>query len=184
MSGQEAIDKVIEGVIAREGGYVNDPRDAGGETNWGITVAVARANGWTGPMKDLPRDRAAAIYRKLYVEQPRFDMLASVSEAIAAELVDTGVNMGPKVAATFLQRALNAFNDRGRVYPDIVVDGDAGVATRNALRDYLERRGPKAEKVMLAALNALQGARYIELAENRSANEAFAYGWIANRVAS
>ena len=44
---------IIDGVIAREGGYVNDPRDAGGETNWGITKAVARANGWAGPMRQL-----------------------------------------------------------------------------------------------------------------------------------
>ena len=76
------IAEVIDGVIRREGGYVNDPRDAGGETCWGITVAVARANGWTGPMKDLPRETAAAISsatramsirtRIIFIPSPRF----------------------------------------------------------------------------------------------------------------
>ena len=108
------INAIIEDVLANEGGYVNDPRDAGGETNFGITIATARANGFTGPMKTMTRDFARGVYVKQYVEAPGFDKIAAISPSIGAELVDTGVNMGPKVAAQFLQRALNGLNNQGK----------------------------------------------------------------------
>ena len=177
-----SIDTILDDVLAAEGGYVNDPKDAGGETNWGITVAVARASGYVGPMKDMPKSVARDIYRDKYVVKPGFAGVASVSEAIAAELVDTGVNMGPATAIIFLQRVLNALNNEGSTYADVKVDASLGPATMSALRRYLQLRGKHGEVVMLRALNALQGARYIELAESRPANERFAFGWLANRV--
>ncbi len=179
----KTLDDVIEDVLRNEGGYVNDARDAGGETNFGITIATARQNGYAGTMRDLPRDLAKEIYRRRYVVAPGFDKIAGISMPIAAELVDTGVNMGQKVAATFLQRALNGLNNQGRDYADITVDGMAGPGTRAALQAYLAKRGSTGEARLLALLNALQGARYLELAEGRAANEAFLYGWLA-RVAA
>lgn len=176
------IDDVIGDVLANEGGYVNDSRDAGGETNFGITIATARAQGYTGPMRDMPRSFAIEVYRRQYVIAPGFDRIAEVSMPIAAELVDTGVNMGPKVAAGFLQRALNGLNNGGKDFADIVVDGAAGTGTRNALVAFIARRGTEGERRLLALLNALQGERYLSLAEGRAANEAFMYGWLA-RVA-
>lgn len=180
----KTINGIIEDVLANEGGYVNDPRDAGGETMYGITVATARANGYQGKMRDLPRDTAFDIYKRRYVVAPGFDHIAAISTPIAAELVDTGVNMGPAVAARFLQRALNALNNQGRDYADLAVDGQVGLGTRAALTAYLRKRGTDGETVMLAALNALQGERYIALGEARQANEAFMYGWLRTRVAA
>ena len=55
------IARAIDAILRAEGGYVNDPQDKGGETNYGITVAVARANGYAGPMRDLPVAMARAI---------------------------------------------------------------------------------------------------------------------------
>ena len=178
----KSINAIIEDVLANEGGYVNDARDAGGETNWGITIGTARAAGYTGPMRDLTRDRAFEIYRRQYVVAPGFDKVAALSMAIAAELVDTGVNMGPKVPGVFLQRALNALNNGGKDYGDIVADGAVGPATIGALQAFLRKRGAEGERRLLALLNALQGERYVSLAEGRAANEAFMYGWLA-RVA-
>ena len=178
----KSINAIIEEVLANEGGYVNDARDAGGETNWGITIGTARAAGYTGPMRDLPRDRAFEIYRRQYVVAPGFDQVAALSVPIAAELVDTGVNMGPKVPGAFLQRALNALNNGGKDYGDIVADGAVGPATVSALQAFLRKRGAEGERRLLALLNALQGERYVSLAEGRAANEAFMYGWLA-RVA-
>jgi hypothetical protein len=43
-------------------------------------------------------------------------------------------------------------------------------------------RGKAGEKVLLKAIEALQGERYVALAESRPANEAFLYGWLANRI--
>ncbi len=171
------IDDILDGVVKAEGGYTNNLNDAGGETMYGITIAVARANGYQGPMRDLPRDKAMEIYRRRYVDAPGFNRIVTLSPAIGAELVDTGVNMGPATAAKFLQRALNALGS------NLAVDGEAGEGTRAALQAFLVKRGAQGETVTLRALNALQGERYISLSETRVANKAFTFGWLANRVA-
>lgn len=177
-----SIETLIDGVIGREGRYSNNPADRGGETMWGITIAVARANGYAGPMRDMPRETAKDIYYKRYVQGPGFAAIMTVSEPIAEELVDTGVNMGPSVASMFLQKCLNGLNRQGKDYNDIIEDGDVGQATLNALRAYIRTRGAEGVTVMLKALNCLQGARYIELARGRGANETFLYGWLRTRV--
>jgi len=179
------VDELIDELIEREGGFVSHPADRGGPTRYGITEAVARAHGYAGPMNQLPRDEAAAIYRRLYWLRPRFDQVAERAPRVAAELFDTGANMGPAVAATFLQRALTALNRGGNDFPDLVPDGRIGPATIAALDAFLEARGALGgETVMLRALEALQGERYLRLAEKRPANEAFLYGWLANRIGS
>ena len=173
---------LIDAVIDREGGYVHHPADRGGPTRYGITAATARAAGHRGDIGDLPRDAAAAIYRRRYWLAPRFDRVAALAPALAAELFDTGVNMGPAVAAGFLQRALNALNRGASDYPDIVGDGLVGPRTLAALAAFLAHRGAAGETVLLRAVEALQGERYLDLAERRPANEAFLYGWLANRI--
>jgi lysozyme family protein len=87
--------------------------------------------------------------------------------------------MGPRRAGTFLQRALNALNNRGTLYADVVPDGQVGPATLAALEGYLEERDRDA---LLKALNCLQGAFYIELCERREKDEKFLYGWLKHRV--
>lgn len=180
--GDERIGPMLEALLAREGGYVNHRDDRGGATNWGITEAVARAHGWGGTMRDLPRAVALAIYRQRYWVQPRFDAVAGLAPRLAEALFDTGVNMGPGVAAMMLQRALNALNRQERDWPDVVADRMVGPATLAALKALLAVRGRGGEAVLLKALNALKGARYIELAEARGANESFLFGWLDHRV--
>ena len=176
-------DHLIEALIEREGGYVNHPDDRGGPTRYGITEAVARAHGYAGAMAVLPQDEAIAIYRRLFWLRPRLDDVARRVPRVAAELFDTGANMGPAVAVTFLQRALTALNRNGKDYPDLVPDGRIGARTLAALDGFLEARGKRGgETVLLRALEALQGERYLSLAERRPANEAFLYGWLANRI--
>jgi len=177
------VETLIERVLDREGGYVNHPADKGGPTCFGITEAVARAHGYQGSMRQFPREEAVSVYRRLYWLRPRFDRIASRSANLAAELFDTGVNMGPTVAATFLQRALTALNRNGSDYPDLIPDGRIGDQTLFALDAFLATRGKqRGETVLLRALEALQGERYLRLAERRPANEAFLYGWLANRI--
>ncbi len=176
------IDDLIGVVIAREGGFGHHPADRGGATRWGITEAVARADGWTGPMRKLPRDRAVAIYRRLYWLRPRLDAVAALAPKLAAEMFDTAVNMGPEVAVGFLQRALTALNRGGDDYPDTAIDGQVGPRTLAALDAFLGRRGRVGEAVLVRAVDALQGERYLTLAEGRPANEAFLYGWLASRA--
>lgn len=171
MDGGVDVDGLIGALIDREGGYVDHPADKGGPTCFGITEAVARAQGYTGAMRQLPRSDAAAIYRRLYWSRPRLDEVAKHSASVAAELFDTGVNMGPAVAVTFLQRALTALNRGGKDYPDLTPDGRVGPATLSALGKFLAIRGASSgNTVLLRALGALQGERYLRLAERRPGN--------------
>ena len=172
------IDDILAGVLTNEGGYSNNAADNGGETMFGVTVAVARAAGYSGSMRSLPRETALEIYRHKYVAAPGFALIAGVSMPIAAELVDTGVNMGPPVAGRFLQRALNALTEAV-----LVVDGEVGPATVAALKAFLAKRGAEGERRLILLLNAEQGVRYLDLTEARAANRAFLYGWLA-RIAA
>ncbi|HZF43346.1 MAG TPA: glycosyl hydrolase 108 family protein [Sphingomonadaceae bacterium] len=176
------IDLLIEDLIGREGGYSNHPADRGGATRWGVTEAVARAHGYAGAMRHLPREEAAAIFRRSYWLRPGLDRVAMRAPRVAAELFDTGVNMGAETAVGFLQRALNALNRGARDYPDVPGTGRVDAATEKALDGFMRARGRTGETVLLKAIEALQGERYLRLAEKRPANEAFLYGWLANRL--
>ncbi len=172
----------LDSLISVEGGYTNDPKDSGGETIWGVTVAVARKFGYVGDMKDMTKDQAKAIYLEMYWVQPSFDKVADVSPAVALELFDTGVNMGTGTAAKFLQRALNVLNNGGTMFPDMVVDGGIGSKTMGALSTFLEKRQVGGVRVLLGMLNGQQCVKYMELAESRPKDESFEFGWQLNRV--
>lgn len=174
--------QIIDNVIGKEGGYVNHPNDRGGPTKWGITEKVARAHGFSGDMKNLTREEAVSIFEADYWYGPRFNQVADVSIVIAVELMDTGVNMGPSVPSKWLQRWLNAFNNQGKLYPDMVADGNIGPRTLSALTLYLKARGKEGEQVLLKALNCSQGVRYLEIMENNPSQESFGYGWLKERV--
>lgn len=176
------IDNIIAAVIDAEGRYSNHKADRGGETMYGITRAVARANGYQGDMRDMPRALAEHIYRNRFVVQPWFDKVLLRSTLIGEELVDTGVNMGPHRAAEFLQRWLNGFNLPGSGYDDLFVDGRIGDISLNALDRFLAKRGREGEGVLLRALNCTQGNRYLELTEHDSDQRTFLYGWVRARV--
>jgi lysozyme family protein len=80
------VDNLIDALIDREGGFVDHPADKGGPTCFGITQAVAHAHGYAGPMRQLPREEAAVIYRRLYWLRPRLDEVVKRSPRLAAEL--------------------------------------------------------------------------------------------------
>lgn len=176
------VSQLIDRVIGVEGGYANHKADRGGPTRWGVTEAVARAYGYTGDMRALPRVVAAEIYRKRYWIEPGLDRVAALAPGLAAELFDTGINMGTGAAATFLQRALNVLNRQGADYPDMSADGRIGTITITALAAFLKVRGSAGERVLTLICDALQGARYVAIAEGNASQEAFLYGWIANRT--
>lgn len=178
----ELKDKIINEIIEVEGGYVNDPDDSGGATKYGITENVARMAGYMGEMEDLPRELAFDIYSNKYWEPLHLSSIEKMSESIAEEIADTGVNMGISRAAKFLQRSLTVLNNKGLLYPDLVIDGQLGQKTIRSLANYLSIRGSEGEAVLLKMLNSLQGAFYVELSERREKDESFIYGWFKNRV--
>lgn len=175
-------ESIIDDILKAEKGYVDHPNDRGGPTNHGITEAVARRNGYEGDMQDMPESFAREIYRKRYIIEPKFDKIAALDATVGHELIDTGVNMGPARASEFFQRCLNVFNKQGSMYADIFVDGRIGPATIEAYKAFLKWRGAVGSSVMFKALNALQGVRYIEIAENNESQESFTVGWFDKRV--
>lgn len=101
-------DQAFHKLLGHEGGYSNHPNDPGGETMWGVTAAVARANGYSGPMRDLPVATAKAIYRKQYWDAAKIeDLPLSVRYAV----FDAAVNSGVTQAVRWLQRALGVTED-------------------------------------------------------------------------
>ncbi|MBF9817778.1 hypothetical protein I4P58_12210 [Enterobacter roggenkampii] len=174
-------DEIIDGLLMREGGYVDHPSDRGKATKWGITAKTALAHGYSD-VSLLTQEQARAIYEADYWYGPRFDQVATLSPAIAEELCDTGVNMGPARASEFFQRWLSVLNLRGKLYPDLIADGRIGPRTISAFQAYLNHRGKDGEKVMLRGLNSSQGARYLAIAENDASQEDFIYGQMLNRV--
>jgi len=179
---QPAFQKAFAKTVAIEGGYSNNSNDLGGKTKFGITEAVARECGYMGDIAKLTQEIAQHIYYSRYWDKMQLNDVCRMSEDLAIELFDTGVNMGIATAIMFLQQALNAFNNQGTLYADIVEDGVIGKATFTALHAFYAKRGAKGGQVLLKALNVLQGARYIDLSQKRQANETFVFGWMLNRV--
>jgi len=124
MNFDQAFDKLLE----FEGGYSNDSADPGGQTRYGITQAVALANGYTGAMSELRLDVAKRIYRRQYWDAVCADDLP---DAVRMAVFDAAVNSGPGQAVRWVQRALGLADD-GRMGP--VTLGAARVANGESLK--------------------------------------------------
>lgn len=178
-------DEEFRRVVLVEGGYSDHPSDSGGKTMYGITEEVARAYGYVGEMKDMPLSVARRIYRERYWDALKLDEVAQLAPKVAGELFDSAVNCGQGSAGTWLQRALNAFNRRGELYPEVGVDGAIGRMSIAALKAYVaaySRFGADAEAVLMRCLNSQQGAFYLGLSQQRQKDEDFVFGWFRNRV--
>jgi lysozyme family protein len=173
---------VINGVIDREGGYVNHPEDRGGETNFGITASTALAFGYKGRMDMLPRVVAFEIYKKLFWVQPWFDKVDAIESLLGDKLLDYGVNCGTMAASLALQRCLSALNRQGQDFADLLPDGRIGSITIGALQAFLNLRGADGVKVLLFMIAAQQSNYYLTLAEKDASQETFEYGWQFQRA--
>lgn len=95
-------------LLGSEGGYSNNPADPGGATNFGVTQAVARANGYAGDMRDFTQAQAKAIYRRLYWDAVKADALP---DGVRFDIFDGAVNSGVGQSVRWLQRAVGAEAD-------------------------------------------------------------------------
>lgn len=100
--------QIFDRLIGHEGGYVDDPRDPGGETNWGVTKRTAQANGYTGAMKTMTRQQAYEIYRRAFWLRYNCEQML---DAVAYQFFDAAVNHGFGNASRMLQRAVNVADD-------------------------------------------------------------------------
>lgn len=106
-------DTAFERLLGHEGGFVDHPSDPGGATRYGVTQRVARANGYTGPMRDFPLELAKQIYRASYWDAVRAD---DCPQAVRFDLFDAAVNSSPTQAVKWLQRAVGVTDD-GKIGP-------------------------------------------------------------------
>lgn len=173
-----AVLAVVAGVFAVEGGYSNNPADPGGETNHGVTVQVAREAGYTGPMRELPKEFAQQIYARDYIERPNFHRVIAMSPAVGEKLVDAGVNAGPGRSARWFQQSLNHLSRGGADFPLVAVDGQIGAQSLAAYQSLERKRGRvKACELTLKLFDAQQGEHYMSLNKPM-----FIVGWTDNRL--
>lgn len=173
---------IINRVMGIEGGESDNPDDSGGKTNFGVTERLALQYDFYGDMSGLTEQQARHIYIKEFWEPLGLHRVADLSPTIAFELMEFAVNAGVSRSAEYFQRCLNVFNKQGVIYDDITVDGIIGPKTLSVFGGYLECRPDEGETVLLRAMNSLQGAFYVRLAERRQKDETFIFGWLLNRV--
>lgn len=177
--GTTTVAAILAAIFAFEGGYVFDKNDPGGETNHGITKAVAVSYGYTGSMKALTQETATNIYVTNYINKPGYGDVITLSPAVGQKLVDAGVNAGPARSTRWFQFALNAVNRGGKDYPVIAVDGKMGKGTVAAYQSLQKVRGKVgACELVLKLVDAQQTMHYTSLT-NLSM---YTPGWVAHRI--
>ena len=146
-------DEIIEKVLEHEGGYVNDPKDLGGETKYGITKRFYPELN----IKELTIEKAKQIYKQDYWDKNKVE---SLPQNLWHIYFDMCVNMGKRTAVKVLQRAAN---NKGR---NIEVDGGLGPMTIGALKG-----------VELDRVRAFRVKYYVDLITARPEQEKFYLGW-------
>ena len=117
-------------VLHHEGGYVNHPKDPGGETNMGVTKRVYEEFGGTKDMKDLEFEDVMPIYKKNYWDRVKADNLPAGLDLC---VFDFGVNAGTGRAAKYLQSLVGA-----------TADGAIGPNTLKTVEVYVQIEGIEA----------------------------------------
>ncbi|MBT9245047.1 N-acetylmuramidase [Gemmobacter fulvus] len=180
-----SVTRIAEEIVAREGGYVNDPDDPGGATKYGVTLHTMRRLGLdltgdgrisSADVRRLSHAQAVQIFLRDYYDKPG---LAQLPEAIQASVFDMYVNAG-SMAVKLLQRLLT-----GQGYP-LVEDGVIGPRTARAA--HLASDG---DPVAFAdAYGMARRAFYYALADARPASRKYARrrdggkgGWITRAEA-
>src|SRR5690606_31248043 len=146
--------RAVEVVLQHEGGYVNDPRDPGGETKFGISKRQYPDL----DIASLTREQAIEIYRRDWWQRYGYDRLQD--DAVATKLLDMAVNMGPATAHRLLQEALVSLG-----HP-VAVDGILGPQTLAAANRADPRR-------LLQVLRWRAAERYFHIAAQRPQSRAF-----------
>ncbi|THH38863.1 peptidoglycan-binding protein [Aliishimia ponticola] len=171
---------IAEEIVAREGGYVNDPDDPGGATNWGVTIHTMRRLGLDlnkdgqitpADVKRLTREQAVDIFIDHYFERPR---IAKLPDVLQASVFDMYVNAGGN-AVKILQRLLREMGW------NVTVDGAIGPQTYTAAHEaYAAAPDHIADAYAIARRNY-----YFRLADRRAASRKYARtraggkgGWI------
>lgn len=160
-------------ILKVEGGFVDNPRDPGGATNFGITLqTLADYSGLPSlpisVVKNLTQQQAEKIYEHKYWNVMRLDRVRSKNLCLV--LFDQGVNGGPVTAIKMLQEVLNeSFGEK------LTVDGVIGNKTDVAIATASE------EKLLRKLIQKAQ-LRYITICVNNPSQLEFLRGWFKRTV--
>jgi len=176
----QSVKEIATAIVAREGGFVNDPDDPGGATNFGVTIHTMRRLGLdlTGDghvsiedVRSLTRRQAVEIFIKHYFERP---LIGELPEPLQASVFDMYVNAGGN-AVKILQRLLREMGY------DVAVDGALGPQSLDAVRKAMR----KAPELFVDAYGIARRNYYFRLADRRPASRKYARnraggkgGWI------
>ncbi len=149
-------ENALEIILEHEGGYVNHPKDPGGETNLGVTKRVYEEFGGEKEMKELTQEDVEPIYQENYWDKCKCDDLP---EGLDLCVFDFAVNAGPGRAAKYLQTMIGT-----------VADGGIGPNTLGALSRYLDEHGVE------ETVEKYQANRQ-EYYESLSTFDTFGRGW-------
>ncbi len=166
------LEKILEDIIAREGGYVHHVADRGGPTKYGITLRTLSSyldrHVTEAEIKALDRNTAKAILRTEYYQKPQLDKLPPTLWPV---MLDMATHHGPVQAIKLLQQALNQQGNNLRV------DGKLGVHTIRAAK-----KAASENDFMDAVVE--QRRRFLQNIVHRDASQQiFLHGWIARAEA-
>ena len=167
VNNEKRLEKCLDYIFQVEGGYSNHPNDEGGPTRYGIIQSEARKHGYTGNMKEFPKDKAKEIYTKDYYYKNQIDKIAD--DRVALSVFDWAVNSGG--AKKEIQKMLNkeyGFN--------LETDGVIGEKTLSALNSV----NPES---LIKNISTTQRNYYDYLVKKNPKNKSFQKGW-HNRVDS
>ncbi|SEM15488.1 Predicted Peptidoglycan domain-containing protein [Roseovarius azorensis] len=176
----QSVSRIAEEIVAREGGYVNDPDDPGGTTNFGVTIHTMRRLGLdltrdgiidAADVRALTRERAVEIFIDQYYHRPG---IARLPDSLRASVFDMYVNAGAN-AVRILQRLLREMGQ------PVEVDGVIGPQTAAAA----EHAAEAAPDHIADAYGIARRNYYLRLGDARPASRKFARtraggkgGWI------
>jgi lysozyme family protein len=153
----------VEYTLAVEGGFVNNPLDKGGATNFGITASeLSRYLGrevTVDEVQNLPRQTAISVYEKFYWTPLRLGEVQS--QMIATAIFDIGVNRGQMAAGRYAQAAAGLK----------VIDGIIGGATIAALNSTDEK------KFIVKFLHSVKTG-YVNICKSNESQLEFLDGWL------
>lgn len=172
------IQTMIEEILVREGGFVDDPDDSGGATNMGISLKYARGIGLDldgdgdTDIDDIllvTKEKASELFKKDFYYQPKINLLPG---DLQAHVFDISVNHGGPVAIMLFQRALNCFL---KLEDRIIEDSRFGPKSRKACEKILET---SPIKDINNALVDLRKAFYNRVVTHTPSKRKFYKGWI------
>ncbi len=168
--------QAISKVLKNEGGYVDNPNDLGGTTNFGISLRFLQTidkMATKETIKNLTLEKAEDLYYKYFWLPNKYDKINS--QRVANKVFDTAVNMGSTVANKLLQRALNVcIRNHNSPFVEDGIIGSITINETNNITGVIEHE----DRFFILVYQLLQKERYASIVANKNNQVIFLKGWL------